>query len=97
MKKEKVEVTVGAKSIEENINEPTLVQAKVKSKEIKSRRLIKKFELNWTLSIIAFFVLVCLITFLPLSHLLKVLSLLLGTFVIEDYFHFIKYVRTKLQ
>lgn len=53
----------------------------------------------WLIALVAiYFVLMLLVSFLPLTGYMKVLSLILGTFLVFDLHHSIKhYVRTKQQ
>lgn len=65
------------------------------SKAKRDTRRTKKIELNyipWLATlVIIFFILLILISLLPLSGCMKILSLISGTFLILDILHSIKY------
>lgn len=59
---------------------------------IKAEKVSRSIYVQWfMLLIIVYFILILLISFLPLTGYMKVLSLLLGAFLLFDVHHSLKY------
>ena len=67
---------------------PAKVQKFLKQKTVSVKKSLYNHQL--VLIFLLYLILLAVITFLPMSNTLKILGLLIGSFILEDIMHFIK-------